>query len=334
LRRRWLYAGIGSFIVTVVLLLTILFPVFDKESLWTKLTNVEPKDIIFPAISSDTLYEYYDTGDNLANLMFTTYWNAQTFTIGTVGDDENHDITSVKLLLYRKATPGTITVSIRAVDGAGKPTGADLTSGTTNGDSLTTDTAGEWREISLTSYELEAGTTYAIVARSQGTGLSDSAGWRLDTTGGYTGGTDVTSSNSGSTWTVNSAYDFLFYESEQPDVWQMDKGWIIRKTESERFFTENLSKYGFNGREIKDFIDYWIPRLKDYEYYEIYPQGKNIIDTVIALEFSETPDAVLRLFYLIKGTNSATNSNIITPADNIQFKRTGFCVTEWGVILK
>jgi hypothetical protein len=133
---------------------------------------------------------------------------------------------------------------------------------------------------------------------------------------------------------INNNYDFLFYESEQPDVWQMDKGWIIRKTESERFFTENLSKYGFNGREIKDFIDYWIPRLKDYEYYEIYPQGKNIIDTVIALEFSETPDAVLRLFYLIKGTNNATNSKIITPEDDIQFKRTGFCVTEWGVILK
>jgi len=133
---------------------------------------------------------------------------------------------------------------------------------------------------------------------------------------------------------INSKYDFLFYESEQPDVWQMDKGWIIRKTESEQFFTENLSKYGFNGKEVRDFIDYWIPRLKDYEYYEIYPQELNIIETVIKLEISRTPNNVLRLFYLIKGTNNETNNNIITPTDNFQFTRTGFCVTEWGVILK
>ena len=133
---------------------------------------------------------------------------------------------------------------------------------------------------------------------------------------------------------INSKYDFLFYESEQPDVWQMDKGWIIRKTESKQFFTENLSKYGFNGKEVRDFIDYWIPRLKDYEYYEIYPQELNIIETVIKLEISRTPNNVLRLFYLIKGTNNETNNNIITPTDNFQFTRTGFCVTEWGVILK
>lgn len=133
---------------------------------------------------------------------------------------------------------------------------------------------------------------------------------------------------------INNKYDFLFYESEQPDVWQMDKGWIISKSELEWFFTENLTKYGFSGREIKDFTDYWIPRLKDYEFYEIYPQESDIINTVIKLEFSKSPDALLRLFYLIRGTDSDTNNKIIIPTDNFQFKRIGFCITEWGVILK
>jgi hypothetical protein len=133
---------------------------------------------------------------------------------------------------------------------------------------------------------------------------------------------------------INNKYEYLFYESEQPDVWQTNEGWIINVSDLQQFFTENLSKYGFIGREIKDFTDYWIPKLKDYEYYEIYPQEMNIIDTVIELEISETPDAVIRLFYLIRGTNNTTNSKIITPADKIQFKRTGLFVTEWGVILK
>lgn len=133
---------------------------------------------------------------------------------------------------------------------------------------------------------------------------------------------------------INNKYEYLFYESEQPDVWQKNEGWIINVSDLEQFFTENLSKYGFIGREIKDFTDYWIPKLKGYECYEIYPQEKKIIDIVITLEITDTPDAVLRLFYLIRGTNSATNSKIITPADNIPFIRTGFCVTEWGVVLK
>lgn len=133
---------------------------------------------------------------------------------------------------------------------------------------------------------------------------------------------------------INNKFDFLFYESEQPDVWQMDKGWIISKTELEGFFTENLTKYGFYGREIKDFMDYWIPRLKDHEFYEIYPQESDIINSVIKLEFSKSPEAVLRLFYLIRGTDSDTNSKIIVPTDNFQFKRIGFYITEWGVILK
>ena len=133
---------------------------------------------------------------------------------------------------------------------------------------------------------------------------------------------------------INNKYEYLFYESEQPDVWQTSEGWIINVSDLEQFFTENLSKHGFIGREIKDFTDYWIPKLKGYEYYEIYTQEKKIIDTVITLEITDTPDAVLRLFYLIRGTNSATNDKITAPADNIPFIRTGFCITEWCVVLK
>ncbi|MFZ2338854.1 MAG: hypothetical protein WAW07_03920 [Bacteroidales bacterium] len=133
---------------------------------------------------------------------------------------------------------------------------------------------------------------------------------------------------------INNEFEYLFYESEQPDVWQTNEGWIINVSDLEQFFTDNLSKYGFIGREINDFTNYWIPRLKRYEYYEIYPQEKKIIDNVITLEITDTPDSVLRLFYLIRGTDSATNSKIIAPEDNIPFIRTGFCVTEWGVVLK
>lgn len=133
---------------------------------------------------------------------------------------------------------------------------------------------------------------------------------------------------------INKKYEYLFYESIQPEVWQLNEGWIIKKSELETFFTDNMLKYEFNGKEIKDFVDYWIPRLIDSEYYEIYPQELSIIKTVIKLEIFKTPDNILRLFYLIKGVNSNSNNKISLPIPNSQFNRSGFYVTEWGVILK
>ena len=132
---------------------------------------------------------------------------------------------------------------------------------------------------------------------------------------------------------IDNNYEYLFYESKQPDIWQLNDGWIIKRSELETFFKDNMLKHGFNGREIKDFIDYWIPRLKAFEYYEIYPQESNIINTAVILEITKKPEDVLRLYYLIKGVNSDSNKFNI-PIINSQFNRSGFCVTEWGVILK
>ena len=133
---------------------------------------------------------------------------------------------------------------------------------------------------------------------------------------------------------INNHYEYLFYESKQPDVWQLNEGWIIKRSELGPFFKDNLLKHGFYGKEIKDFVDYWIPRLTDFEYYEIYPQESNIIEKVVRLEISKTPKNVLRLYYLIKGVNSGSNNKINIPSENLQFTRSGFYVTEWGVILK
>ena len=149
-------------------------------------------------------YEYYDSGDDDNRSFYEANWRGQTFTPSTA-----HTITSVKLLLFKIFAPGTITVSIRATS-ANLPTGNDLCSGTTDGDTLTTDTAGEWREISLgAGYALSTGTKYAIVVRAASTW----GGWRVDETSPtYTGGTEVYSLNSGSSWTAVSTVDALFEE--------------------------------------------------------------------------------------------------------------------------
>lgn len=131
---------------------------------------------------------------------------------------------------------------------------------------------------------------------------------------------------------IDNTYSYLFYESTQPDIWQRKYGWIIKIHELELFFSENMNDYGFNEKEINDFIDYWIPRFDDYEFYLIYPQTKTLIDDAVQLSFSEEPDNILRLFYVVKGQNQLNDKLLEPTIDN--FNRDGYFVTEWGVILK
>lgn len=133
---------------------------------------------------------------------------------------------------------------------------------------------------------------------------------------------------------INDEYNYLFYESKQPDVWQESEGWIIKRSDLTKFFNDNMTKYGFKGKEILDFTDYWIPRLSDSEFYAIYPQEASIINKVIELKLSKVPDEMLRLFYVIHGVDTLNDKILIEPGDVKPFNRIGYFVTEWGVVLK
>ena len=176
----------------------------DNKGGWSSV-----KSIIIDSTPPQLLY--YTTTDDRYSLSDANMYYAQTFTVGTVGPNENHNITKVKLKLFRVGSPGTITVSIRATDGSGLPTGSDLSTGTIDGNTLTTDNTGEWYEIEMSSYTLQASTKYAIIMRATNPGASSGVGYREDSTvPTYSGGIAISSSNSGSTWTKRSDFDIMF----------------------------------------------------------------------------------------------------------------------------
>lgn len=87
--------------------------------------------------------------------------HAQTFTAAI-----SSALTSISLVLYRQGSPGTLTVRLYATSG-GKPTGSALSTGATDGDTLTTSYNGEWRTITMSDYTLTAGATYAITLQAE-----------------------------------------------------------------------------------------------------------------------------------------------------------------------
>lgn len=164
-----------------------------------------------------TLQDYYNTGDSYNTAPHgANTWYAQTFTA-----NKDYTILSVKLLLYRVNEPGTLTVAITATDGSGHPTGADLCSGTTDADTLTTNSAGEWREITFGApYSLSSSVKYAIILKAPGAnGSSILVLWRVDSASPtYSGGTVELTSDGGSSWIDKSNYDAMFetYSSSWP----------------------------------------------------------------------------------------------------------------------
>ena len=130
---------------------------------------------------------------------------------------------------------------------------------------------------------------------------------------------------------IDNRYDYLFYESKQPNTFQYEKGWCIARNDMNSFFESNMKQYNFSDAEISDFIEYWIPLLDENDYYMIYPQTNEIIDGIIKLNFSTQPNNVSRLFYGVVGVNKHVE---IEEPEIETFNRSGFHVVEWGVFRK
>jgi hypothetical protein len=187
----------------------------DSGSSWTTdATNDFKFEIYGSSKIAPTADILYDSATNVTtSLSITpTGWRAQTFTASA-----SYTLSSVELRMYRNSgnTPGVITVSIRATDGSGFPTGDDLCIGTTDGDSLPIVfilSEAEWRNVKFNvPIILSSGTKYAICVRTTENSASDTAMWVSDNTDSYAGGRDVNSTDEGVTWSFPGiSNDLLF----------------------------------------------------------------------------------------------------------------------------
>jgi len=159
----------------------------------------------FKVYGENTLYEYFRAG-NEAGSARGANWLFQTFTPGTTGDASNFVLSKVKLYAQRTGSPGTFTVGLRATS-SDLPTGADLATGTINGNNLGTGYA--WTEIAMSSYTCVAGTKYALVFSAPSGDGSNLVTLQREDSAGYAGGNGGYSTDSGANWS-GETNDFLF----------------------------------------------------------------------------------------------------------------------------
>lgn len=153
-------------------------------------------------------YEYYNTNDDTYLEVFDFVVPAQTFTAIS-----SHTASSFRVKLYKYGNPtGDLTISLRATDGNGHPTGSDLSSTTMPASILTTNTNGAWYTVWPTpEYTLSAGVKYAVVVKLAGGNNNNEVRWRTDASSPtYSGGNEEESYNGGSTWQTHTEWDNMF----------------------------------------------------------------------------------------------------------------------------
>ena len=130
---------------------------------------------------------------------------------------------------------------------------------------------------------------------------------------------------------IDEKYDYLFYEGDITKPKNLKRGWCVEKKDIIPFFEKTLYKYGFNIKEVDDFIEYWSIHLPDGKYYEVYPIIDKEIDKYFPLEITPKPDSIRRLWFYVIPANSMKN---LKPPELKKFSREGFTVAEWGLVLE
>ena len=111
------------------------------------------------------------------------------------------------------------------------------------------------------------------------------------------------------------------------------QGFVVAREDAVPFLEEKLALLGLSDRESADFITYWAPRIRAYEYTFVsfdasaYTQRASYSFTDEAGN-QVAPDTFIRVFMTIR---AAQADEAVTPQEFASTPmRNGFTVVEWG----
>ena len=143
--------------------------------------------------------------------------------------------------------------------------------------------------------------------------------------------------NEGNKWNVHAkpngdliikdkTYPYLFWEAGTYHYQNMNKGFIVKSEDAEKFLEEKLRFLGLNDKESTDFITYWLPLLLRNKLSLCSFQTQEFFDN-FEINVNPKPDSMLRVFLSIKKLDYPVN---VQEQKLERFERKGFTVIEWG----
>jgi hypothetical protein len=125
---------------------------------------------------------------------------------------------------------------------------------------------------------------------------------------------------------TNKVYYQLFWEGKSDYQYDMNKGFVVKGSETANFLDDKLAVLGLNRREANEFISYWLPELEKNAYNFIHFAGSEY-EAQAKLLISPRPDSEIRVFMVykpLKEWQAVENQKFETV------QRKGFTVVEWG----
>ena len=122
-------------------------------------------------------------------------------------------------------------------------------------------------------------------------------------------------------------YPYLFWEGHAYNYVMENEGFVVARENVEKFLIDSLTKLGLVEKEYDEFIEFWLPKMQDKNYYFIsfLPQEK--FEKIAPLTVVPKPDTVIRVFMDYKELD---NKIKIKPQKLSAPERRGFTVVEWG----
>ncbi len=127
-------------------------------------------------------------------------------------------------------------------------------------------------------------------------------------------------------------YPYLFWEGRGGLYQAPEEFWVVEQKEVKRFLKTTLAQYGLNRQEIADFNEFWVPRMKEAEYYKIGFHGTAVMDEIAPLTVSGGPDSIFRILMDFDELEAPVEAN--PPKKIVPFVREGFTVVEWGGVIE
>jgi hypothetical protein len=127
-------------------------------------------------------------------------------------------------------------------------------------------------------------------------------------------------------------YPYLFWEGRGGLYSPVETYWVIERAGVESFLQSTLGSMNFNQQEIADFVEFWLPRMQNANYYKIGFHGTNVMDQLAPLSLSVKPHHVFRILMDYEELDVWQPSH--PPARLPRANRDGFEVMEWGGVLR
>lgn len=122
-------------------------------------------------------------------------------------------------------------------------------------------------------------------------------------------------------------YPYLFWEGFGINYQRPERGFVVAKEDVEKFLVEKLSYLGLVKHEYDEFIEFWLPKMQEQDYYFITFIPQSEFDLLAPLAVEPKPDTVIRVFMDYEGLDNYVE----VPEQRLEKGvRKGFTVIEWG----